>query len=68
MDGGVLDPAVDFLNLLPNSLALSGGATLELGRTIAFVSGIEMSFTDDGTLTGGAPGDDTERYYQVFVE
>ena len=31
-------------------------------------TGGEMSFTDDGSLTGGAPADDDERHYQVFVE
>jgi hypothetical protein len=28
----------------------------------------ELDFTDDGMLSGGAPGADDERYYQVFVE
>jgi len=30
--------------------------------------GTELSFTDDGSLTGAAPSEDDERFYQVIVE
>ena len=69
LDGGVLDPRIDYLSLLPNSLALSDEATLELGRTIAFVSGavtIAGNQVADGAYTAAQL--DALGYGGVFVD
>ena len=50
--------------------ALAGGHSVrdhEIKYGLAGTGG-EMSFTDDGSLSGGLPSAAEERHYQVFVE
>jgi hypothetical protein len=58
----------------PSKAAVSYGVRFgDLSSWINIANGLagtgsEMSFTDDGSLSGGLPGADDERHYQVFVE